>query len=114
VHEMVAMGARPADIRAAMGPAIGGCCFEVDAELAARFAAEIPDAREHTRAGRPGKAFVSLRSIIRGQLEREGLRPDAILSVGPCTKCAAGRFFSRRAAGGVTTGLQMSYIGFRS
>ena len=35
-------------------------------------------------------------------------------SVGPCTKCAADRFFSRRAAGGVTTGLQMSYIGFRS
>jgi copper oxidase (laccase) domain-containing protein len=96
-----------------MGPAIGGCCFEVETELADRFAAEIPDAREHTRAGRSGKAFMSLRSIIRGQLERAGLRPDAILSVGPCTKCAADRFFSRRAAGGVTTGLQMSYIGFR-
>jgi copper oxidase (laccase) domain-containing protein len=110
---MVAMGARPADIRAAMGPAIGGCCFEVETGLADRLAAEIPDAREHTRAGRPGKAFMSLRSIIRGQLERAGLRRDAILSVGPCTKCAADRFFSRRAAGGVTTGLQMSYIGFR-
>jgi purine-nucleoside/S-methyl-5'-thioadenosine phosphorylase / adenosine deaminase len=114
VRAMLTMGARLDDIRAAMGPAIGGCCFEVEAELADRFAAEIPDAREHTRAGRPGKAFMSLRSIIRGQLERTGLRRDAILSVGPCTKCAAARFFSRRAAGGVTTGLQMSYIGFRS
>jgi len=114
VRTMLTMGARLADIRAAMGPAIGGCCFEVDAELADLFVAEIPDAREHTRAGRPGKAFMSLRSIIRRQLERAGLRPDAILSLGPCTKCAADRFFSRRAAGGVTTGLQMSYIGFRS
>jgi YfiH family protein len=114
VRVMLAMGARLEDIRAAMGPAIGGCCFEVDAELADRFAVEIPDAREHTRAGRPGKAFMSLRSIIRDQLERAGLRRDAILSVGPCTKCAADRFFSRRAAGSVTTGLQMSYIGVRS
>jgi YfiH family protein len=114
VHAMVAMGARPEDIRAAMGPAIGGCCFEVETALADRFAAEIPDAREHTRAGRPGKAFISLRSIIRGQLERAGLRRDTIVSAGPCTKCAADRYFSRRAAGGVTTGLQMSYIGFRS
>ena len=114
VRAMLAMGARPENIRATMGPAIGGCCFEVESELADRFAAEIPDARGHTRAGHPGKAFMSLRAIIRGQLERAGLRRDAILSVGPCTKCAADRFFSRRAAGGVTTGLQMSYVGFTS
>ena len=113
IRDMVQLGARVSDIRAAMGPSIGPCCFEVDAELGDRFGREIVGARNHTRAGRPGKAFIDLRAIVRDQLERAGLAPANITSVGPCTRCASDRFFSRRAAGGKTTGLQMSFIGFR-
>jgi YfiH family protein len=112
VHAMTQLGARASDIRAAMGPSIGQCCFEVDAQLGERFAREIDGARSHTRAGRPGKAFLDLRAIVRDQLERAGLAPANIASVGPCTRCASDRFFSRRAAGGKTTGLQMSFVGF--
>jgi len=112
VRAMAAIGARSQTIRAAMGPSIGPCCFEVDAELADRFSHTIPHAHRHTRAGRPGKACLDLRGIIRGQLEREGLDPAAITSVGPCTRCANHAYFSRRAAGGAVTGLQMSFIGF--
>jgi polyphenol oxidase len=112
VRAMVQLGARASDIRAATGPSIGPCCFEVDAELGDRFAREIDGARNHTRAGRPGKVFIDLRAVVRDQLERAGLAPANIASVGPCTRCAADRFFSRRAAGGKTTGLQMSFIGF--
>ncbi|HXZ87597.1 MAG TPA: peptidoglycan editing factor PgeF [Candidatus Binataceae bacterium] len=114
VRAMVALGGRPHAIRAAMGPAIGSCCFEVDADLAERFARSISHARAHTRAGNPGKAYLDLRAIVRGQLERAGLAPVAITSVGRCTRCAADRYFSRRAAGGATTGLQMSFIGFEA
>lgn len=112
VHAMVQLGARASDIRAAMGPSIGQCCFEVDAELGDRFSNEIEGARNHTRAGRPGKAFIDLRAIVRDQLERAGLARANIASVGPCTRCASEQFFSRRAAGGKTTGLQMSFVGF--
>ena len=124
VHAMVALGARPASIRAALGPSIGLCCFEVDAALAETFAREIPDAAAHSRNGnlpsetpaersvRPGKAYLDLRAILRLQLEREGLNPASISSVGPCTRCANDLYFSRRGAGGVTSGLQMSLIGF--
>ena len=63
------------DIRAAMGPSIGQCCFEVDAELGDRFSNEIEGARNHMRVGRPGKAFIDLRAIVRDQLERAGLAP---------------------------------------
>jgi copper oxidase (laccase) domain-containing protein len=49
---------------------------------------------------------------VRDQLERAGLEAVNIASVGPCTRCASDRFFSRRAAGGKTTGLQMSFVGF--
>jgi YfiH family protein len=111
-RSMVQLGARASEIRAAMGPSIGQCCFEVDAELGERFGREIAGARNHTRAGRPGKAFIDLRAVVRDQLEHAGLVAANIASIGPCTRCASERFFSRRAAGGKTTGLQMSFVGF--
>ena len=112
VNAMVSLGAAPAGIRAALGPSIGPCCFEVDAELATRFADRFEFAAHHIRAGRAGKAFIDLRGVLRGQLVRCGLDADAIASVGPCTRCAGDRYFSRRASGGNLTGLQLSYIGF--
>jgi YfiH family protein len=113
VRAMTRLGARASDIRAAMGPSIGQCCFEVDAELGDRFGREIEGAKNHTRAGRrPGKSVIDLRAVVRDQLERAGLAPANIANVGPCTRCAPDRFFSRRAAGGTTTGLQMSFVGF--
>jgi YfiH family protein len=112
VRAMEKLGARSSEIHAAMGPSIGQCCFEVDVDLADRFSREIDGGRMHTRAGRPGKAFIDLRAVVRDQLERGGLDAANIASAGPCTRCASDRFFSRRAAGGKITGLQMSFVGF--
>jgi YfiH family protein len=111
VDAMEKLGARRGKIRAALGPSIGPCCFEVDADLASRFAAEVPGAARHARDGKPGKAYLDLRGIVRDQLVAAGLGDAAIENVGPCTRCASDQFFSRRAAGGVTTGLQMSFVG---
>jgi len=111
IHTMERVGARPADVRAALGPSIGPCCFEVDAELASRFVKEIPGTARHTRDGRPGKAHMNLRGIVRDQLVEAGVPADAIKNAGPCTRCASDRYFSRRAAAGGTTGLQMSFVG---
>ncbi len=113
VRAMEQLGAKAARLRAALGPAIGPCCFEVDADLAGRFAREIPGAGRHWRPGRPGKAYLDLGAIVADALRRAGVRYEAITAVGPCTRCAHGRYFSRRAAGGGTTGLQLSFIGFR-
>ena len=112
IRAMVQLGAVASDIRAAMGPSIGQCCFEVDAELGERFGREIAGASNHSRAGRPGKAFIDLRAVIRDQLDRAGLAPANIANVGPCSRCSSDRFFSRRASGGTITGLQMSFVGF--
>jgi polyphenol oxidase len=113
VRAMTSLGANPQNIRAAMGPSIGPCCFEVDSELAERFAREIEGASRHSRPGRPAKAYLDLRGIIADQLSASGLARDAINSVGPCTKCASDRFFSRRANGRQITGLQASFIGLK-
>lgn len=132
VRAMIALGARPESIRAALGPSISICCFEVDAALAEDFIRQIPGARDHARTGnftheipgvgdaartgRPGKAYLDLRAIIRLQLEREGLASASIADIGPCTRCANDSYFSRRGAGGngsnTTSGLQISFIGF--
>lgn len=112
VAAMTKLGSRASDIRAALGPSIGPCCFEVDQELADRFAAEVAGAPNHTRAGRPGKSYLDLRAIVTDQLTRAGLVAANVANVGPCTRCASARFFSRRASAGNTTGLQLSFVGF--
>jgi len=112
VRAMTSIGAHIDDIRAATGPSIGVCCFEVDVALAERFASQIDGSERHARAGRPGKAYLDLRAIVKDQLLGAGLADANIIAVGPCTRCASDRFFSRRAACGKITGLQMSYVGF--
>jgi YfiH family protein len=112
VRAMVNLGATAQQILAALGPSIGPCCFEVGSEVADQFFHLLPDSSAFSHSGNAGKVYLDLRAIIRLQLGRAGLAPTAISDVGPCTRCANDRFFSRRGAGGVTTGLQMSFIGF--
>lgn len=112
VRRMEELGTPTSAIRVALGPSIGPCCFEVDAELAARFVREIPGSARHAHDGKPGKAFLNLRGIIRGQLIEAGVPAHAITNPGPCTRCSSDQYFSRRAAAGTTTGLQMSFVGF--
>ncbi len=111
VHAMKKLGANPHRIEAALGPAIGACCFEVDIGLARRFCTEIPGAALHLREAGDSKAFIDLKAILLDQLMLAGLERDAIVDVPVCTRCSHQRFFSRRAAGGQITGLQLSFIG---
>lgn len=112
VRAMVRLGARASGIQALLGPSIGPCCYEVDDELSRRFIRHFARAHTHVQPGdRPGKAYLDLRAIVADQLAEAGLEREAIQSVGPCTRCAADRYFSRRAAGGSVTGLQLSFIG---
>lgn len=109
VLTMERLGAKPHEIRAALGPSIGQCCFEVDEELAHRFGREITGSERYARPGRPGKSHLDLRAIVTDQLMRAGLPRESIINIGPCTKCANDRFFSRRAD--ASSGLQISFIG---
>jgi YfiH family protein len=111
IDAMCSLGAHAQDLHVALGPSIGPCCFEVDADLAARFACAVAGADRRTRDGRAGKAFLDLRGIVLDKLERLDVDAARIATVGPCTRCAMDRYFSRRGAGNVTTGLQVSFIG---
>ncbi|GIW40438.1 MAG: laccase domain protein [Candidatus Binatia bacterium] len=103
------MGVPPDSLFAALGPAIGGCCYEVGPEV-------VRALRSTYGTGVPGisrraeRTFVELRTVNRYALLRAGVRPDRIWEVGPCTRCASDLFFSHRGAGGAPTGRQLSFV----
>jgi len=112
-------GVEPEAVQVALGPAIGGCCYEVGSGVADALENQWGTMRQAVRrgaaAGLPsGKATVDLRQVNRAQLLAAGVPSDAIVDVGPCTRCAMAEYFSHRAAtqAGTTTGRQVSFIGW--
>ncbi|MCG8587763.1 MAG: polyphenol oxidase family protein [Proteobacteria bacterium] len=92
----------PGTLVAAIGPAIGACCYEVDAPvldaLGARFGGPALSAACTTT--RPGRARVDLAALVRVDLVRRGLSEAAIGGFeGACTRCDATRFHSYRRDG---------------
>jgi polyphenol oxidase len=76
---------------AAVGPGIGGCCYEVGPEVAERFA-DVPGAVE----GR----MLDLRRVIEARLRAAGV--SAIEHLDRCTSCEPELYFSHRRDQGLT------------
>lgn len=99
------------ELHAALGPSIGGCCYEVEREIAARFVDRYGGSHERAwRDGAPGKGTLDLRVVNRLLLEESGVPPGAISDVGPCTACGDADLASYRTQGG-RAGRQLSWIG---
>jgi polyphenol oxidase len=89
---MRAAGAEPGAIHAAIGPAIGGCCYEVPATLRDQIAERAPDAAATTTWGTPS---LDLPAAVATRLATLGVR--TIAHAGGCTHCdASQRWFSHR------------------
>lgn len=71
---------------AAIGPAAGGCCYEVGPEV---IEAVAPAARR-VAPGPRGRPLLDLRGVAEDRLRRAGLAPGSIERVGPCTVCGQG------------------------
>jgi len=124
-------GSKPQDLLAAIGPTIGGCCYEVGTEVAAAFTAQFPNAPEffdELRTGDepnplqwlnmmppghqppPNKVRLDLSKANRSQLLEAGLRPQNIHVSGLCTACHSDLLFSYRKEG-PRSGRLLSVIG---
>ena len=92
-------GCRAEDIRAAIGPNIGFCHFETDADVPDAMVAAFGDAvRPFIRFfGR--KYYVNLKEINALVLRRAGIRHIDISE--DCTMCQPDRFWSHRVTGGI-------------
>jgi polyphenol oxidase len=128
-------GTRPEDVFAALGPGIGGCCYEVGHEVAKEFAAQFPEARgwfagpfDAIAAGdkdpnrlpwltmmppghapEPPRVQLDLIAANRSILLAAGVSPQNITLSGFCTACRTDLFFSYRREG--DTGRLMGAVG---
>ncbi len=108
-----AYGTDPTDCRAALGPGIRACCFEVDAPVMEAMAAALPGWGAHATPTRSGHCRLDLAGVNRAVLEGAGVRADRIEDAGLCTACRTDLFFSHRAEKG-RTGRMMNFILLRA
>jgi YfiH family protein len=77
-------GSPAGTLRAAIGPCIGRCCYEVSEELAGRFRALFGNAVVSGEGPRP---HLDLRLAVRLTLRATGMSDGAIEDVPGCTAC---------------------------
>jgi hypothetical protein len=104
-------GSDPADLIAAIGPGIGQCCYTVGEEVLERFAANFSYSGELFDQRRDDLRL-DLVEANRRQLMAAGLSASSIATVGGCTGCQPGLFYSHRLSGG-HAGRMMAVIGIR-
>jgi YfiH family protein len=92
-------GCEPADIFAALGPAIGRCCFEVGPEVVAAVRESFDFADDYLQIKAGGKGMLDLAGLNRSALTEAGLAAGAIWSADLCTYCRDDLFFSYRRQG---------------
>lgn len=137
VGEMVrCFGSRPRDMKAAIGPGISGCCYEVGEEVRTKFESQFAyaaslfrevkesdpvrekypllflTARAPGHSELPKKIFLDLVEANRQQLIAAGVPKKNIESSGLCTNCLPELLFSYRAEKG-RTGRMMGVAGIR-
>ena len=89
-------GARPEDLRAAIGASAGPCCYEVGSDVIDAFTSRFPDGAKLFTPTRPGHALVDLIAANREQLATAGVLPERIHVLPLCTMCRTDLFFSYR------------------
>lgn len=91
-------GCRSENLRCAIGPAIGPCCFETDEDVpdAMRTALGALAAPFITPAEEPRRYRVDLKGINRALVLDAGVREEHIDVSGECTCCEHERYWSHR------------------
>ena len=95
-------GTRPEDVVAAIGPSIGGCCYEVSPDVAGQFGTWVRDMEQLD-----GRTLLDLKLVNQRQLGSLGVRNVWLAQ--DCTFCCSDFFSFRREK--EQAGRMISYIG---
>ena len=106
-------GTQAIDVRAAIGPAAGACCYEVGAEVVEAFQRDFPQSENLFTPTRVGHARIDLQRANREQLLNAGVSQESIHTAPFCTICRTDIFFSYRSEKKLygRTGRLMAVIG---
>lgn len=109
----------PKDIRAAIGPSIGSCCYEVDEHVMGKVRevlAELQAMESLEQVASPstneGKCMLNLKELNVIIMIKAGILPEFIECTSWCTSCYPNHFFSYRKEEG-RTGRMASWLGMR-
>ncbi|MCT2195351.1 peptidoglycan editing factor PgeF [Paenibacillus sp. p3-SID1389] len=107
-------GSQRSEIRAAIGPSIGECCYEVDEVVMEKVREALPGEEQHYASASPraGKTMLNLKEMNRIIMIKAGILPTHIECTTWCTSCHPEYFYSYRAQNGVT-GRMASWIGIK-
>ncbi len=100
---------RPEDILAAIGPAVGPCCYQVDAPVHAALAEHAGADRFLKPCREEGRWMLDLALANRLQIRERGVPESNIHATDLCTACRQELFFSHRGSGG-QSGRQVNFL----
>jgi YfiH family protein len=96
VAALARLGAAPARMLAAIGPAIGPCCYEVDRVVIDPLGAAFPSIDAWITAKGSGKWMLDLWAVNEWALADAGLDRANVLNARLCTACRTDLFYSYR------------------
>lgn len=108
IEALVAAGSDPGEVVAALGPAIGACCYEVGDEVREAFGSQ---GAAFFRPGPNGRPHLDIRAANVRHLLEAGVSPGRIHHVADCTFCRADVYHSFRREG-KGAGRMISFVGF--
>jgi len=104
-------GINPVEIKVAIGPSIGGCCYEVDDKVIKKISLNLTETNSSFyKIKGNGKYQVDLKKANQILIEHAGVPASHILSSNWCTSCRNDLFFSHRKEAG-KTGRMAAFIG---
>lgn len=92
-------GATVKDLRMAIGPSAGPCCYEVDEPVLTRLRDVFSEWPSVVSPVDTQKAHLDLRAFVRRQAMAEGLDAERVATVDACTICRPEVFYSYRREG---------------
>lgn len=105
-------GAKPENIRVAVGPGIGPCCFETYDDVPDAMRGAFGSGAEDYIRPRGAKWTVDLKGVNAWRLREAGVRGEQIDVCPTCTACHTDLYWSHRVMGN-KRGLQGALIGLR-
>ena len=104
LRQLALLGAQPGELCAAIGPAIGRCCFETDDDVPEAVTAWLGDTEGLFVRRADGKTLVDLRAANARRLVQLGVPAERIDVSEECTFCLHEKYWSHRYTKGMRGG----------